>query len=102
MGAINKPAKRKMRCDKHGLVRWKGHVICGGCGRVYQTVDPGAPFYAPETCECAARLMPKDNAEANDASVDFQVCALCPTCYGRVRRDFDGILPPAASGPARA
>lgn len=94
--------KRKLTCEKHGLVTWKGHIICDGCGRVYQTNDPNAVFYAPETCECTARLMPHDTVETKDATIKFAACVFCPTCYGYVRRTFDGKLPPAPQTKASA
>lgn len=91
---LGKRSKCKIRCEKHGVVTWRGHIICGGCGRVYQTNDPNAVFYAPETCLCHSRLMPRDDAELEDKMITFSACACCPTCYGIVIRDYDGRLPP--------
>ncbi len=50
--------KRVLRCEKHGLRRWRGHVLCDACGRTYQTANARGADYAPETCPCDHRLLP--------------------------------------------
>jgi hypothetical protein len=49
---------RLLRCATHGDRRWKGHVMCGACGRIYQTESTYLPRAAPRVCACGKQLMP--------------------------------------------
>ncbi len=49
---------RLLTCHTHGNRRWKGHVMCDGCGRVFQTQSPALPRPAPRVCPCGKQLMP--------------------------------------------
>lgn len=50
--------KRMLHCERHGLRRWQGHVMCAACGRIFQTADLQKPGLAPEICLCGQRLLP--------------------------------------------
>lgn len=50
--------QRILHCAKHGLRRWRGHIMCDACGRTYQTGDARESKYAPEICRCGRRLLP--------------------------------------------
>ncbi len=49
-------------CVTHGRTVWRRTIRCGACLRVYQWIDPAAELYAPEKCECGARLLPAASA----------------------------------------
>jgi hypothetical protein len=58
--------ERVLRCEKHGVRRWRGHVLCYACGRTYQTADHKKPGYAPDVCRCGRRLLPPDAERVGD------------------------------------
>lgn len=57
------PIVRVIGCEIHGSRRWKMHIICDECGRVFQTSDPTKPLFPPAVCKCGARLAPPGEPE---------------------------------------
>lgn len=64
----------KLRCQRHGKLRWRGDVVCEKCERVYlRDETSGGPGEAkivifpsaPESgnCDCGVRLFPKHENE---------------------------------------
>jgi hypothetical protein len=58
MSADDPKILRLLKCETHGNRRWKGHVMCDGCGRAYQTESEYLPRVAPRICACGKQLMP--------------------------------------------
>lgn len=78
-------AEKILSCAEHGKKPWMGHVVCAECGAMYQTQQPGEPFYAPPMCEgCGVRLMPvsrSDDVPHVGPAPDFSARAVCLDCY---------------------
>jgi hypothetical protein len=70
-------------CDAHGERAWKGTLVCaredGGCGRVYQTKDEAAPFFAPQHCTCGEQLMPRRDVPFPEDK--FTARPICGSCF---------------------
>jgi hypothetical protein len=49
---------RLLKCHLHGARKWQGHVMCNGCGLVFQTEEPDKSRFANPVCACGERLMP--------------------------------------------
>jgi hypothetical protein len=77
-----------LRCAKHGASPWVGTIACDRCGRVFQALVRGAPWFASECCPCGARLKP------GTASEPFSAMPICMACFTK------GIA--ASGGPAAA
>ncbi len=71
-------------CADHGSRPWQGHIACANCGRGYQTHNVREPLFAPDTCECNARLAP------GDPSQDFSARPICDQCFALLRL-FSGV-----------
>jgi len=54
----DEPFVRMLSCEIHGSRRWKLHIMCVECGRVFQCADPRKARFAAATCPCGARLAP--------------------------------------------
>ena len=73
---------RTVRCEKHGEVRWQGHLICEKCGAAYTTHDETLWSHAPGRCaNCHARLLPVKIEDVFTKRVYFSARTCCPTCY---------------------
>jgi hypothetical protein len=115
-----KPMLRLLTCATHGDRRWQGHVVCDGCGRVYQTASAGQPRHAPATCPCGAALMPSEREQVGDPlgltiggaglvvdnetgevvesfstydSRDWTARPICYLCYRVITKKFGGTIP---------
>lgn len=109
---------RMIRCETHGIRRWKGHVICDGCGRVFQTDEDDKPRFAPRGCPCGAELMPPASEQVGDKlgltiagtgtiysdghrvdsfrtrdSSDWLARPICYLCYRMIVKKWKGTLP---------
>ncbi len=119
---------RILTCESHGDRRWQGHVVCDGCGRVYQTKSETAPRFAPKRCSCGAALMPPESEQIGDAlgltiggraavidgatgtvgetfatkdSEDWMARPICYLCYRLITKRYNGAIPHYADHRAR-
>jgi hypothetical protein len=108
---------RLLECATHGSRKWQGHVVCDGCGRVYQTSDDKKPRFAPMTCVCGAALMPPASEQIGDKlgltiggtvlvddessvtahatydSVDWMARPICYLCFRKFTKHHGGAVP---------
>jgi hypothetical protein len=102
--------KRVLHCEKHGLRRWQGHVMCYACGRTFQTQARKKPGHAPEICRCGQRLMPLSAERARDIlgprtdgvidgegsqyqAQDWTARPICYLCHRYVAKHHNGRVP---------
>lgn len=91
--------KRVLRCGKHGLRTWRGHIMCDACGRTYQTIDEQQPGYAPEICRCVQRLLPPVAERVGDVlglrtgGEDWTARPICYLCHRYFTKHHDGRVP---------
>ena len=60
-----------IKCDEHGSVPWKGHIICDNCSRIYLSAND-----APEFCNCGVRLVPRGFDH-----LAFSARMICEACF---------------------
>jgi hypothetical protein len=109
---------RVLTCQRHGLTKWQGHVMCNECGRVFQSRNSQQPRFAPERCPCDAVLMPPADVAIGDdrlgvssdgvivqqqpgfevtptphSQSDWTARPICYLCYRLILKNFDGMIP---------
>lgn len=86
LGALGRGEKVFATCDSHGERPWHGTVVCDDCNRLYQTLDPERPDFAPGVCHCGKPLLPS----ADEAHFTARIC--CADCYKNGLRNPQGEL----------
>jgi hypothetical protein len=71
----------KINYDSHGEVKWKFHLVCGNCGRVFDKEK--AEFIVEQRsniCFCGVLFAPTDK-NRNKEEKEFYARPICPQCY---------------------
>ncbi len=75
---------RKIKCGHHGTRKWKRHISCAGCGRVFDQKEAEVLVkYNENLCPCGLKLMP----EKGKPEDDFSARAICPSCYRKSKKE---------------
>ncbi len=86
-------------CPVHGPRKWHGHVMCTGCGRLYQIEDPSKPRFPPKACACGAAFLDASGAILPDLNAKLR--PFCYACFRRVMKRCAGRVP-GVPAPAAA
>jgi len=73
---------KKIKCDSHGKVEWKRHLICTECERVYDEKKSEMIVHLrANRCYCGALFAPTIKNDEVLEDQNFSARPICPQCY---------------------